>query len=220
MTDQPFREIQLSGKQLFFLFMASVVLAVAIFLLGVSVGRGVRSTLGENPTTTTGAASDTAVPVGDQPPTTPKPGELAYNERLQGQPSPAAPPAEPPPTTPAETAPVTAPAAPPVTPPVVAEPPAPSAAAKPAPATPQTQAPASAGTWLVQAGAFATRPAADGVAAMLRKKGFAAFVETQGPVATRFRVRVGPFLARAEAEATAARMKTEANTAGIVTQRD
>ena len=35
MTDQPFREIQLSGKQLFFLFMASVVFMVAVFLLGV-----------------------------------------------------------------------------------------------------------------------------------------------------------------------------------------
>ena len=42
MTDQGFREIQLSGKQLVFLFMASVVLAVVVFLLGVSVGRGVR----------------------------------------------------------------------------------------------------------------------------------------------------------------------------------
>ena len=40
MAEQQFREIQLSGKQLVFLFMTTVVLAVAIFLLGVSVGRG------------------------------------------------------------------------------------------------------------------------------------------------------------------------------------
>ena len=41
MPDQNVREIQLGGKQLVFLFMASVVLAVAIFLLGISVGAGV-----------------------------------------------------------------------------------------------------------------------------------------------------------------------------------
>ena len=40
MSDQGFREIQLSGKQLVFLFMATVVVAVTVFLLGVSVGRG------------------------------------------------------------------------------------------------------------------------------------------------------------------------------------
>ena len=41
MADSGIREIQLSGKQLVFLFMASVVLIVSVFLLGVSVGRGV-----------------------------------------------------------------------------------------------------------------------------------------------------------------------------------
>ena len=45
MTDQTFREIQLSGKQLVFAFMASVVVLVAAFLLGVSVGRGVRQSV-------------------------------------------------------------------------------------------------------------------------------------------------------------------------------
>ena len=41
MSDSGFREIQLSGKQVVFLFMAGVVVAVGVFLLGVSVGRGV-----------------------------------------------------------------------------------------------------------------------------------------------------------------------------------
>ena len=45
MNDQSFHEIQLSGKQLVFLFMSAVVLAVVIFLLGVSVGRGVRGSV-------------------------------------------------------------------------------------------------------------------------------------------------------------------------------
>ena len=46
MADSNIREIQVSAKQLVFLFMASVVLAVAVFLLGVSVGRGVRDRTG------------------------------------------------------------------------------------------------------------------------------------------------------------------------------
>ena len=41
MNDESLREIQLNGKQLVFLFMASTVVAVVIFLCGVMVGRGV-----------------------------------------------------------------------------------------------------------------------------------------------------------------------------------
>ena len=42
-SDDGFREIQLNGKQLIFLFMATTVVAVVIFLCGVMVGRGVRN---------------------------------------------------------------------------------------------------------------------------------------------------------------------------------
>jgi hypothetical protein len=42
-TDDGFHEIQLSGKQLVFLFMATTVVSVVIFLCGVLVGRGVRA---------------------------------------------------------------------------------------------------------------------------------------------------------------------------------
>src|SRR5262245_40228329 len=41
MADEGLHEIQLKGKQLVFLFMASTVVAVVIFLCGVMVGRGV-----------------------------------------------------------------------------------------------------------------------------------------------------------------------------------
>ena len=41
--DDGFHEIHLSGKQLFALFMATVVVSVVIFLIGVFVGRNVRS---------------------------------------------------------------------------------------------------------------------------------------------------------------------------------
>ena len=41
MSEEGFHEIQLSGKQLVFLFMATTVVSVVIFLLGVVVGRRV-----------------------------------------------------------------------------------------------------------------------------------------------------------------------------------
>ena len=41
-ADDGFHEIQLSGKQLVFLFMATTVVSVVIFLCGVLVGRNVR----------------------------------------------------------------------------------------------------------------------------------------------------------------------------------
>ena len=43
LADDGFHEIQLSGKQLVFLFMATTIVAVSIFLCGVQVGRGVKA---------------------------------------------------------------------------------------------------------------------------------------------------------------------------------
>jgi len=45
MADEGFREIQLKGKQLVFLFMAATVVAVVVFLCGVMVGRGVQGSV-------------------------------------------------------------------------------------------------------------------------------------------------------------------------------
>ena len=50
-ADDGFHEIQLSGKQLVFLFMATTAVSVVIFLCGVLVGRGVRSERAGEPTT-------------------------------------------------------------------------------------------------------------------------------------------------------------------------
>ena len=60
--DDAFREIQLSGKQLVFLFMAVVVIAVVIFLSGVQVGRGVRAERGVPEGTEASAAPETTDP--------------------------------------------------------------------------------------------------------------------------------------------------------------
>ncbi len=88
MSDEGFREIQLNGKQLIFLFMAVTVVSVVIFLFGVLVGRGVRD--GAEPADTAGlqVAPDSAVPSAAD-----GPGPAAPAETADGQ-APAAPPAE------------------------------------------------------------------------------------------------------------------------------
>ena len=55
--DDAFREIQLSGKQLVFIFMAVVVIGVSVFLMGVMVGRGVLAAKGSPGAEATSAAN-------------------------------------------------------------------------------------------------------------------------------------------------------------------
>ena len=98
--DDAFREIQLSGKQLVFLFMAVVVIAVVIFLIGVQVGRGVRAERGGLPEGTAAAAAARGSEA-PPPPASATSGsstspvtageKLSYAERLGG----TAPPADP-----------------------------------------------------------------------------------------------------------------------------
>lgn len=147
-TDETVREIQLSGKQLVFLFMAVTVVSVVIFLCGVLVGRGVQAR-----STVIGSAvaeadidptAPAAVPMASAGPTKLSP--LEYQDRLpasgaspetlnpRATPTPAAPPA----ALPAPAASAAPPAAPPSVPAATAPPPA---TGTPASATP-TPAPA------------------------------------------------------------------------------
>jgi cell division septation protein DedD len=225
MSDQNFHEIQLSGKQLVFLFMCAVVLTVVVFLFGVSVGREVRSPSAQ--TASLAAPTDTTVPAEAPPPTQPAPNELSYAQALQGgreggDPSKVTPPApaseEPPPSapvrkadksvaappkkvdTPAPPTPVAAlPAAAPAT--VAAPPPATIAAAPPKTTPAKKPVPALNG-FFDQVAAFSTNDIADKEVAKLRDKGYPAFVFTDpaNSLGTRFKVRVGPFAARREAD--------------------
>jgi len=221
MSDQNFREIQLSGKQLIFLFMSAVVLAVVIFLLGVSVGRGVRGALAGTPAASDVADSgDTVVPADVPPPVVPKPSDLDYHETLQGQPPASTkPPAEPPPPvseTPASAAGEPARTAGAASKPAVqaAAPQNPAPRTTPPPATEKPAAPVTNG-WFVQINAFSSKANADREVARLKAKGLTAFVyETKGP-GPRFRSRVGPFASRAEADAMAARLKKEGFTPSV-----
>jgi cell division septation protein DedD len=74
------------------------------------------------------------------------------------------------------------------------------------------------GPWSVQAGAFKTRAQADGLEKQLRQAGFDAFVTQasgeDGQI--RFRVRVGTFKNKAEAQRMADRMRVERSVAAFV----
>jgi cell division septation protein DedD len=223
MSEQHFREIQLSGKQLVFLFMTSVVVAVGVFLLGVSVGRGV-------PVNSTGAMEDvdqtTALVLpGEMPePTELTPADTGFHDNLLGT---TTPPAEPEPVSepvaeePAEETAAPAPPAPRVPPAAAPSTPTttPPTTAPPSPATqkPVASRPAPAVTdgWFVQIGAYRSRQNADRQARELVAKGYAAAVSPSGAY---FRVRVGPFAQKPEADRISARLKSEEGTESSVTR--
>ena len=189
-----FREIQLSGKQLVFVGMAGCVIAVGIFLMGVQVGRGVLAQRGLPDAGVTSAFAREAEPPPppasvsqDSTPVTA--GEkLSYAERLASP----EPPAErlkrvseaPPPRTPkAEVAPLPAPAA--------------------------SRQPAGSG-FEIQVGALRDRGEANGIVKRLVAKGYPAYVvpPAKGTPAP-YRVRVGKFKERREADTVAAKLQKE-----------
>jgi cell division septation protein DedD len=206
-TEDGFHEIQLSGKQLVFLFMATTVVSVVIFLCGVLVGRGVKGD-------TLSAAADPLAAASTPPPSpvvpnTPAPSAteapapatergLTYPERLGDgkrvaevlKPVEASKPAAEPPKP--------APSAPPVAEPAATPPPA------------AAQAPRS-GTWAVQVVALSDRSAATAVVQRLTGKGYPAFLVTPqaGAPVQSYRVQVGRYSDRAEAEQMRIRLKKE-----------
>jgi DedD protein len=232
--DEGFHEIQLNGKQLVFLFMAATVVSVVIFLCGVLVGRGVRA---ERSASTDLTPAGTIAETSPQPqapepappaasgsdPTKAAPpapaDDLSYFNRLEKtSASPeklktpgtaeekATPPPAPPPA--AVKAPEPAPA------PAVAKAATPSAPA-PKPAAPEPKAaaassePAGSG-FAVQIAALNVRSEAEAIAKRLTAKGYAAYVlAPPSGTPTVFRVRVGKFPTRREAETVANKLQKE-----------
>ena len=200
-NDDGFHEIQLNGKQLVFLFMAVTVVAVVIFLCGVLVGRGVRTERAGDEPTPAGAV-DTVAAAQDVPPASASASgnppataneNLSYPNRLGT----AQPPAEQLRQTPPRPA-----AAPPAEP---ARAPAPAAAA----ADPPTGEPAGSG-YAIQVTALRQRAEADNIARRLSGKGYPAYVVAPAEGApSMFRVRVGKFKDRREAESAKARLEKE-----------
>ena len=205
MSDEGVHEIQLSGKQLVFMFMAATVTAVVIFLCGVMVGRGVN-------TTRASAASLAAAPASDPTSAVSRPASpdtasssepvssqeslkgLTYARRLEAP--------EPPPEPAVE--PVTAPA-PAVAPSKATRPPAVQPAANPV----SSEEPKGEG-FVVQVASLRSRDDADAIARRLSAKGFPSFVTTPASSGPRvFRVRVGKYTERSEAETIARRLEKE-----------
>lgn len=228
-TDDGFHEIQLTGKQLVFLFMATTVVAVVVFLCGVLVGRGVPVEQTADPLadpTVAVAPPVTMPPVAasgpqaEEPPAPPaEADELTVKERLERDG-----PAESLRAAPVAREPVPEPAPEPARraarqPVREAAPPpearqAPARESRPAPAASQpvvagTAGTAQPGTWVVQVHALRDRRAANGIVQRLASKGYPAFLVAGGPSAGIFRVHVGRFKQRTEAERTVERLKKE-----------
>jgi cell division septation protein DedD len=221
--DDSFREIQLSGKQLVFLFMAVTVIGVGIFLMGLLVGRGVLAARGSQVADSAAVALEAEPP---PPPAAATPGsstspataseKLSYAERLgssepareslKADASPAPPAAAP---TPKAESPAPAASTPPPAP--VAAKPSP-AAAPPAPApSPAAKAaePAGAG-FAIQVAALREANEADTIVKRLAGKGYPAYVVAPAKGAPSvYRVRVGKFKERSEADTVAARLQKE-----------
>lgn len=220
--EDAYREIQLSGKQLVFWFMAGVVILVVTFLAGVQVGRGVLAQRGM-PESTLAAADELEPP---PPPASATPGttqapitaneKLSYAERL-GSSEPAAeqlrkPGAAPPasaagaaaalkPETPAPAKPAPAKTTPPATTPT----PAPVAAAP----APTASEPAGSG-FAIQVAALKEASEADAIVKRLASKGYPAYVVSPAKGApVMYRVRVGKYKDRREADTVAARLEKE-----------
>jgi cell division septation protein DedD len=205
MTEGRTREIQLTAKQLVFIFMSTLLVAVVVFLLGVWVGRGIgieQSTVASQADGVTtvdlgnkgkGKAADTASAKNDKPPE-----KYDYPPILQGS-GPgggAASQQKPAP----DSAPPPAPQPQPPAPQVASEKPLP-----PAPAPAARQSEAGAESWYVQIDAFSSKANADRQAAGLKARGYSTLV-TPGPP---FKVRVGPFAQKAAAEQAQTRLRQE-----------
>ena len=236
MGPEPASDTAPSAKQVVFLFMAATVVAVVVFLCGVLVGRGVP--LGEG-LTVSGSAVE-GLGVDDLPPptlSTPsdepsaaagESGDLSYYRRLSdGEPEleTLRPEAE-------DTA--AALLAPPVVAPGVdgggadldrSAPPTdldalPTVDTTPSSAPVASTPTPSAGGFLVQVAALRSQESAQQIANQLVAKGYPAAVvlpETGNPVRL-FRVRVGPYTDRTEAERISGRLETEEQFAPYVTR--
>ena len=204
LSDDGFHEIQLSGKQLVFLFMAATVVLVFTFLCGVQIGRNIKgaggvasdpsdvvaSAAAPAPASTPTEAAPSSGPPAAEPPAPAQDDELSYAKRLQQAKPPATEklPAPPPPI-------------------VATKAPAPKATPAPAAAADGGGRP---GAWIVQLSANKDRGVAANTARDLMAKGYPAFVLDPAPGAPAiYRVQVGGYPDRDKADEAARRLERE-----------
>ena len=199
MRDDEFHEFNLDGKQLVFLFMSATVVAVVVFLCGVMVGRGVRTPQAGEPVEfaaagavdpVDGPAPGESLDVASPPPKESTP--LSYDNRLGSETSP--------PEVLREPAPLPAPRP-------VAES---AAVAAPAPATasPRPSAspkPTARGSYFVQVAAVTGNAEAERKRKELPQSYSTNVVQDD----SMFKVRVGPYATKKEADAVAARLRRQ-----------
>ena len=213
--DDGFHEIHLSGKQLVFLFMATTVVSIVIFLCGVQVGRGVPAERAQeglaDPLASASVAPAATPPAAalappEEAPAPPSEAEgLSYKDRLAGEAAPREslrPAAEPPPPAP--------PAA------RTRETPAREARAReaaavtpPPPSQKAAGGTAQPGTWVLQVHALRDAKVANSIVQRLVKKGYPAFLVASGGPSSMYRVFVGRYKDRDEAERVAQRLKKD-----------
>jgi cell division septation protein DedD len=209
-SEDGFHEIQLSGKQLVFLFMATTVVSVVIFLCGVLVGRSVRldRTADVDPVAASAPApTDTvavAAPAAAEPPVPAEDADpsLTYKQRLEGDkpPADALKPSDA--AKPTTSAPLAIDDAPP---PPRKEATTPSA---------RQQRPAATNArdgWVVQIAALRDRQTANAIVERLSGKGYPAFLvsPTAGAPAPVFKVQVGRYADKEQAEQIRRRLEKE-----------
>lgn len=200
-AEDGFHELELSGKQLVFLFMMATVVLVAVFLCGVLVGRNARSPREGEPIETAAAPVPPATsvpadagPPAAEPPVPQKDDELSYPKRLRGN----APPEELKKAKP--------------------EPPTPAPQKPAAPAASAVDVPTSGrpGTYFVQVIALQNRTEAANLVKRLIAKGYPAYIEMPAANAPSiYRVRVGRYKDRRDADQAARRLKEEKLTAEV-----
>lgn len=204
--DGAYYEVQLNNKQLVFFFMATLAIAVVVFLCGVMVGRGVRDA------TLAAAQNDIAADRGRAPRVAPTPvsgkPELDYPERLESANEknvlePAKSVESTSPETIARRGSRTAPSESSETP------------APPARATGTLGS--NEGAFTVQVVALKTEDAALSLLNRLKQKNYRAYLEEGGDVGLH-RVRVGRFSTRAEAERVAQKLRAEEKFKPYITQ--
>lgn len=202
--DGAYYEVQLNNKQLVFFFMATLAIAVVVFLCGVMVGRGVHdATVAAGQTNI--AASQATGGTHAEPAPVAKPTKLDYPERLESEkannklePTKAVSSVSP------ETVAATKPRS--------KAPKAPAAAPRRV-----TTYGASEGVFTIQVVALKTEDAAESLLSRLKQKNYRAYLEG-GEEAGLHRVRVGRFPTRAEAETVARKLQVEEKFKPYITQ--
>lgn len=214
-TEDGFHEIQLSGKQLVFLFIVTTTVIVVVFLCGVKVGRGARDAQVDEPQQVAAAVpAAQPAPVAAPPSEPPAPAadaqeDLSYPKRLQGEGTPKETLKR---QEEAKTEPAPAPKPAPAPAAAVPTPVATSEQVPPAPASTDSLPTAGRpGTWAIQVIATRDRAIAGSVLKKLAAKGYPAFLVNPSANATPawYKVQVGRYNDRGEAEKVSLRIKKE-----------